>query len=155
MPPPPESFMTSAAAFVMAAGATTLSVISSWIASMGVSTSVSLPPSTYTSGTSGVVHQDVQRAELGDGRVDGLAGLWQIDHVCLDDDGSAPERLDRMLHVLQVTDGPRRENQVGTLLGEGERDTFSDATTRTGDDGDLALAREPHLSPAGSKTRTG
>ena len=76
----------------------------------------------------GVVHQDVERAELRFGPFEQAGAVLGDRDVTDRRDGGDPHRLDLRSHPLEVIGTAGRERQVHALLGERLRDVHADPT---------------------------
>ena len=83
----------------------------------------------------GVVHEDVDAAELLDRRGDEVLELVALEHVGRDDERPPPRRPHPLGGGLEVGLGARRAHHVGPGLGEGHRGAGTDALARAGHDG--------------------
>src|SRR5262245_60361349 len=104
-----------------------------------------------------VVHQDVESAELLDGLVDRLSTEVRIADVAAEKEAAGAVLLDEILGLLGVAVllevGDR---DVGTLLGEGDRDGATDAAVAAGDEGHAPIelaASAVLLAPFGARLR--
>ena len=98
-------------------------------------------------GAAGVVHDDVEPAELVDGTAHERDHRVVLDHVGGDHERRAAEVPDLPGHDLELLGGPGREQDVGTRLGQRERRGGADAAARAGDDRDLAVHPESFEHP--------
>ena len=100
----------------------------------------------------GVVHHDVEAAELLHRGVDEALQVLDLAHVGVDADGLAAQRDDLLFELLRrVLVADVVDDDVRAVLGEGEHDRLADPGVASGDDGDLAFEqRHGFLSGAGA-----
>src|SRR5262249_39907545 len=103
----------------------------------------------------GVVHQDVQAAQVGDGLPDQRGGLLRVGHVGADGHRLAAAVLDRrddglgLLAPAAVVD-----RHVGAPLGQREGGGPADAPRRAGDQRHLTLQLHVHSSSSAQTSAT-
>ena len=88
-------------------------------------------------GAAHVVDDDVEAAELVEGRLGQGGHEVEVGQVAGHDDGAAAGGLDLLGHGAQLVLGAGGQHDVGTRLGQRHRGGGADAAPAGGDDGDL------------------
>src|SRR5262249_28496236 len=92
----------------------------------------------------GVVHQDVQSAELGHGRFDASLSHVRIGHVADDADYASSTGLDLLSQRLQAILAPRHATNLAALPRKFIRDGSSYAAGGAGNDRAASANLTPH-----------
>ena len=97
----------------------------------------------------GVVHEDVETAELANGAVDDVGQDAKVVHVGRAREGTPAGRFDLGCHALDLLGRAGDDRDRRTGFGEAARDRLTDAATASGDQRDATYEREGgHLRDA-------
>ena len=86
----------------------------------------------------GIVHQNVERAEMGDGRVDETFEVGLVHHVARHEQ-TVCARADFFQHLRALLGIAREQRDLGALGQKGFRDPAPHACRAPGDGGDFAF----------------